>query len=126
MLMETKAFDAVQKRLEQNALAQETLSHKAYTFRQLQEDLEDSLAYQQVLFHRLSELPLSAQDRLDMMALEQSFRQVGSLYQDDYEDYQLSLTRDRDRLLAEEASLIKERQRLMYQDKEQKGEGANG
>ncbi|WP_158667315.1 hypothetical protein [Streptococcus pluranimalium] len=47
---------------------------------------------------------MSEQDRLDMEALEQSFRQVGSLYQDDYDAYQLSLSRDRERLLTEEAA----------------------
>ncbi|MGT2625416.1 hypothetical protein [Streptococcus thoraltensis] len=124
--MDTKALDTIQKGLKANALAQETLVQKAYTFRQLQEDLDNHLAYQQVLFHRISELPLSSQDRLDMEALEQSFRQVGSLYQDDYDAYQLSLSRDRERLLTEEATLIKERQLVMQGDRKEKGEADNG
>ncbi|MGT2625109.1 hypothetical protein [Streptococcus thoraltensis] len=69
---------------------------------------------------------MSAQDRLDMEALEQSFRQVGSLYQDDYDAYQLSLSRDRERLLTEEATLIKERQLVMQGDRKEKGEADNG
>ncbi|AUW96360.1 hypothetical protein [Streptococcus pluranimalium] len=69
---------------------------------------------------------MSAQDRLDMEALEQSFRQVGSLYQDDYDAYQLSLSQDRERLLAEEAALIKERQLVMQEDRKEKGEADNG
>ncbi|WP_367784028.1 hypothetical protein AB1395_03945 [Streptococcus pluranimalium] len=69
---------------------------------------------------------MSSQDRLDMEALEQSFRQVGSLYQDDYDAYQLSLSRDRERLLTEEAALIKERQLVMQEDRKEKGEADNG